>query len=77
MRVTALCALGDDLCGYESLVHGGLMATLIDETLGVVGELNAALGKTVAAEPVLNVTASLDIRFLRPVPADADICVTA
>lgn len=76
-RVSALFALGEGLCGYEALLHGGMTTTMVDETLGVVNELNTALGKTGGLYAASSVTASLNMRFLRPIPAEGEVCVTA
>ncbi|POR35836.1 Uncharacterized protein TPAR_03965 [Tolypocladium paradoxum] len=76
-RVSALFALGEGLCGYEALLHGGMTTTMVDETLGVINELNTALGKTGSLYAASSVTASLNIKFLRPIPAEGEVCVTA
>ncbi len=44
--------------GYTGVVHGGLVATVLDEA---VGKLSVSLGMPA-------VTAELSVRFLRPVP---------
>ncbi len=44
--------------GYDGIVHGGLVATLLDEA---VGKLSTALHMPA-------VTAELTVRFVRPVP---------
>ncbi|KAF4505885.1 hypothetical protein G6O67_007788 [Ophiocordyceps sinensis] len=77
-RVASLYALGDGTSGYEGILHGGLTATLLDESISVVHELNTALGKTGCIFAAINVTASLNIRFLAPVATtEAAVCVTA
>lgn len=45
-------------CGYPGLMHGGLVATLLDEAMGW-----AAYG-----EGVWTMTARMQVRFRRPVP---------
>ncbi|KAJ6445044.1 thioesterase superfamily protein [Purpureocillium lavendulum] len=78
LRVATLIALGDGTSGYEGIVHGGLTATLLDESLGVINELNTALGKEGSLFSASSVTASLSIKFLAPVAtAEKAVCVTA
>lgn len=36
--------LGRSLCGHDGIVHGGLMATLLDESMGRVVSINGVLG---------------------------------
>ena len=78
LRVATLFALGDGTSGYEGIVHGGLTATILDESLGVVNELNTALGKEGSLFSASSVTASLSVKFLAPVAtAEKAICVTS
>jgi acyl-coenzyme A thioesterase PaaI-like protein len=49
-------------CGAPDLIHGGVLATALDETM-------AALG--VVLDRVHCVTATLDLRYRVPVPLDA------
>ena len=59
-------------------MHGGLTATILDESLGVVNELNTALGKEGSLFSASSVTASLSVKFLAPVAtAEKAICVTS
>lgn len=36
-------ALGDGVCGFRDICHGGVQATLLDDIMGVLGILNARL----------------------------------
>ncbi|PNP76522.1 hypothetical protein FNYG_09941 [Fusarium nygamai] len=36
-------ALGDGVCGFGDIFHGGVQATLLDDVIGVLGILNARL----------------------------------
>lgn len=54
--------LGTALCGHPNVVHGGVLATLLDEGLGWL--VIARLGKGVNA-----VTARLEVNYRRPVIA--------
>ncbi|UNI19585.1 hypothetical protein JDV02_005765 [Purpureocillium takamizusanense] len=77
LRVATLFAFGAGTSGYEGILHGGLIATLLDESLAIVNELNSALGKIGSVFTTVSVTASLNIRFLAPVPVTEEaVCVT-
>ncbi|KAL6904025.1 hypothetical protein GGI43DRAFT_399474 [Trichoderma evansii] len=78
LRVATLFALGGGTSGYEDILHGGLTAALLDESLGVVNELNTALGKTGDPFAAVSVTASLNINYLAAIPVtEVAVCVTA
>ncbi len=53
--------LGTDICGHPGIVHGGLLATLLDE--GLARCCFPALPKKVA------VTANLNVNYRKPAPA--------
>jgi len=55
-------------CGYHNVVHGGVVAALMDETMGWAAA---------RATRLMFLTAELTIRYLRPVPADRDLTVCA
>lgn len=76
-RVDTLFSLGDGLTGYRRTVHGGMIATMVDEAMGTVNEINTALGKDGLVHKLSSMTAGLDITFLRPVSAPGVVCVTA
>ncbi|ORZ10728.1 HotDog domain-containing protein [Absidia repens] len=61
-EVTIVVHLGTDLCGHDGIIHGGLLATLLDEALALV------------AMPSLpnhvGFTANLNIDYRRPVKSD-------
>ncbi|RBR13402.1 hypothetical protein FVER53590_29270 [Fusarium verticillioides] len=40
---TVFFALGDGVCGFGDICHGGVQATLLDDVMGVLGILNARL----------------------------------
>lgn len=54
--------LGSKLCGHQGIIHGGLLATLLDESLCRAG--------FPLLPNKLGVTASLNIKYLAPTPAD-------
>ncbi|EQK97646.1 thioesterase family protein [Ophiocordyceps sinensis CO18] len=76
-RVAALFSIGEGLCGYEGVLHGGMAATMMDETLGSINELNKALAKADTLYDASSVTAALNITFRRPIPVQGEVCVTA
>ncbi|KAJ7932858.1 HotDog domain-containing protein [Mycena leptocephala] len=54
--------LGRGLCGHDGIVHGGLMATLLDEALGRNAIINLP--------EKVGVTATLSLRYKAPTRAD-------
>lgn len=77
MHVSSLFALGQGLSGYEGVLHGGMMMTMVDEAMGVLHEINMALGKTGQVFGTASVTAGLDIKFLKPGPINQTVLVNA
>jgi adenylylsulfate kinase len=61
--------VGDDLCGHPGIVHGGLLATLLDE--GLARCCFGALPHNIA------VTASLSIDYRKPTPAGSFVVLRA
>ncbi|ODV89471.1 hypothetical protein CANCADRAFT_27526 [Tortispora caseinolytica NRRL Y-17796] len=61
--------LGPDLCGHPGIVHGGLLATLLDE--GLARCAFQALPKHIG------VTARLTLNYKAPTPADAYVILNA
>lgn len=76
-KVQVLYAVGPALVGYPGILHGGMTATMMDEGMSVINELNLALRKTSAAFQAINVTGGLDLKFVRGVPLDTCVCLTA
>ncbi|KAJ5180223.1 thioesterase family protein [Penicillium capsulatum] len=58
-----LLHLGDQICGHPGIIHGGFLATLLDEGLArcCFGALPSKVG----------VTANLNINYRQPAPANA------
>lgn len=77
LTTRTLIAVGDGVSGYPDVVHGGVTAALMDESMGALFELNQTLGKDVPAFKASNVTAGLDVSFLRPVSTNSVVCVQA
>lgn len=61
--------VGTDLCGHPGIVHGGMVATLMDEGLA-----RATFG---ALPHGIGVTASLTVNYRQPCPADAFLVLRA
>lgn len=60
-------------CGVDTVVHGGIQATLLDETMGVA----AQLGLSDAASNAPCVTAEMQLAYRRPVPIADEVVVRA
>lgn len=54
-------------CGYKNIVHGGIVAAILDETMGWAAA--RAIG-------LMCYTADLNVRYLKHVPADRESIVT-
>ena len=67
-RYTQVLHIGTDLCGHPGIVHGGLLATLLDEALGRC--CFAALPGNVG------VTANLNINYRAPLKAGSYVVIT-
>lgn len=68
-RYVQIAHLGPDLCGHPGVVHGGMVATLLDE--GLARCCFAALPHKVG------MTAYLNIQYKAPTPADAFVVLRA
>lgn len=60
------CTVTDDLCGWGSLVHGGIISALLDEV---------AAWTIVAYLARLGVTREVSVRYLKPVPTNTELVV--
>jgi len=60
------CSLPDSLCGFDGLVHGGILSTVLDETAAYA--LFAHLGR-------FAVTREMTTRFIKPVATNTEIVV--
>jgi uncharacterized protein (TIGR00369 family) len=61
--VVALAAIPDTFEGPRGYVHGGIIATLLDETMS----------KSVRAHGLTAMTRQMEVDYLRPVPSTAPI----
>lgn len=64
--VVCLTTVSASFCGFDGMVHGGIISTLMDETAAYA--LFARYGK-------LGVTRELTTRFLKPVPTGVELKV--
>ncbi|KAL3465923.1 HotDog domain-containing protein [Aspergillus heterothallicus] len=65
-------ALGSDLNGYPGVLHGGVVATLLDEFTGLILSLRLGGGEPGQDGPV---TAYLNTKFVRPVITPGTVVV--
>lgn len=63
----AFLHLGRSLCGHDGIVHGGLLATVLDETLARTSFFNLPNN--------IGVTARLEIDYRKPVKADQVVVI--
>jgi uncharacterized protein (TIGR00369 family) len=66
-RVTGRFKLAKEYQGSMGMLHGGIIALLLDEAMGKVCKLSDARA----------VTAELSVRYLKPIPVDKEIVVEA
>ncbi len=66
-RIIGRFRLGSEYEGGSGFLHGGIIATLIDEAMGKVNRFRDAKA----------VTAELNVEYQRPIPVDAAIVVEA
>lgn len=66
-RIHGRFRIGAEYSGGPGFVHGGIIATLLDEAMGKVNRFRGLYA----------VTAELNVEYLRPVPVDADIVIEA
>lgn len=67
--LVSIMYLGSEVCGYPGLIHGGVLATLLDE--GLARCSFAALPNKLA------MTASLTVNYRKPSPAESYVVLRA
>ena len=67
-KYVAVKKLSRDYQGYDGIVHGGILTTMMDEAMA--GYLNKELGQKA-------VTARLDVRYRKPAPVGEELTVTS
>ncbi len=60
-------------CGLDTVVHGGIQATVLDEVMGVAAQLALPADATNLA----CVTAEMQLAYKRPVPMDNEVVAKA
>lgn len=66
--VVATCTVPDQYCGFDGMVHGGIITTLLDE---------ASAWALMARHGKLGVTREMTVRFLKPVLTGQELVVEA
>lgn len=66
-RSSCTLVIGEEFQGWEGVVHGGIVATLLDEAAIYAGK---AFGEQM-------VTAELTVRYQKPVPTGSEVTVRA
>lgn len=64
-------SLGPDLCGFQDTVHGGVLAALLDEALGLCAESTELVSKG----HTRLYTAGLEISYRSPVPVPSVVMI--
>lgn len=68
-HLVCLSYLGTDLCGHVGIVHGGMLATMLDEGL--------ARCSFASLPNQIGVTANLTVQYRKPVPAGSFVLLKA
>lgn len=87
-EATTLYEVGDGMNGHPEIIHGGITATMIDESMGIMQMENlerkrrkekevAEEEKREPSEGLSAFTAYLNVQYLKPVRTPAVIAVTA
>ncbi|EME43701.1 hypothetical protein DOTSEDRAFT_131813 [Dothistroma septosporum NZE10] len=87
-QVTTVMTIGDGMNGHPEIIHGGIVATIIDESMGILQSVNlerahmrqVKLGQAEGELPPPGgaaFTAELKVRYLRPVRTPGAIAVVA
>jgi acyl-coenzyme A thioesterase PaaI-like protein len=74
-EVRTFFSLGKGMNGYPYVCHGGMVATMLDETMGLLLSFNKDLEN--AAIRAETVTVYLNVRYLKPVATPQTVVVTA
>lgn len=60
-------------CGLDTIVHGGIQATILDEVMGVAAQLSLPAD----ASDMACVTAEMNLQYRRPVPMTDEVVARA
>lgn len=72
-RVVARVMLGEQCQSYPGTAHGGILAAILDETMGRA--LLSAEGADAIEQARFMFTAKMEIRYRRPVPLNEELMV--
>ncbi|MBN2304247.1 MAG: PaaI family thioesterase [Anaerolineae bacterium] len=75
-RVLARVTLGDQYQSYPGVAHGGILATILDETMGraILAEGTEGEARPIVKERFM-FTAKMEMRYLQPVPLHQEFTV--
>ncbi|KAI5463700.1 HotDog domain-containing protein [Mariannaea sp. PMI_226] len=76
-EVDTLVYVGSGITGFANVVHGGIVASLLDEAMGCIFDLNIALEKESPTFQTSNVTGALNVTYLKKVPTNSLLLLTA
>ncbi|KAK3639887.1 hypothetical protein LTR56_010223 [Elasticomyces elasticus] len=87
-EVSTLIRMGDGMNGHPGILHGGIVASVLDEAMGILQNVNQErdhlrrVGKGLAQGEIAplslgSFTATLDIKYLKPVHTPDSLLVTA
>ncbi|TKA77219.1 hypothetical protein B0A55_02574 [Friedmanniomyces simplex] len=87
-EVSTLIAMGDGMNGHPNILHGGIVASILDEAMGILQSVNherdhmTKVGKGLAQGELPpqgfgSFTANLEIKYLKPVHTPDSLLVTA
>lgn len=74
-RVLARVTLGDQYQSYPGIAHGGILATILDETMGRAVLAEEGAGSGGIAEERFMFTAKIELRYRQPVPLHQEFVV--
>ncbi|KAK5706978.1 hypothetical protein LTR17_021121 [Elasticomyces elasticus] len=69
-EVSTLIRMGDGMNGHPGILHGGIVASVLDEAMGILQNVNQERDH-------LRRVATLDIKYLKPVHTPDSLLVTA
>lgn len=78
-EVLTLFELGSGLNGFPNIAHGGFVATMLDEIMGILLSVNQEYknDKSGGNEVITHMTAYLNTKYLAPVPTPGIVLATA
>ena len=68
-HLVAISYLGTDMCGHAGIVHGGMLATMLDEGMGRCAFMSLPSH--------IGVTATLTVNYKKPTPAGSFVILKA